>query len=81
MIEFKWRKVSGHNKWGAYLEGKHVATVLNYDNRWRLWVDGGNGMQEVNSEYGFGICTAGHMKALAHDAYVELCAQIASGQK
>lgn len=63
-----WKKVPGVLKWIGRVEGKHVATILNHDGKWRMWVDGGEGMQEVQADTGWPGKTTKEMKKSARFA-------------
>lgn len=44
-----WRKIPGWPKWCATENRKHVATIFKSESqeRYRVWADGGQGLQEV----------------------------------
>lgn len=72
----KWTKVPGVQKWVGKIGKTHVATILKTD-KWRMWLDAGKGMQEVNSEQGFGIQSIREMQAKAVNAFGVLQLKIA----
>ncbi len=76
----RWKKIPGSQKWIGYVGSHHVATILYWEGRWRMWVDGGKGFQEVNSDKGFGEQTVKEMKTKAVSALGMLQVSIMVGE-
>lgn len=65
----KWRKYPNFPKWLGYLDGKHVATVLNPGSSPRVWVLGNGGFKELDDNLVNESLSAKDLKAIAEFAY------------